>query len=279
MESSKVRIFNVYLRKPLAFMVSACGFVDASLASHGMNMDAYGARAGGMGGASYAYDSGNSAMMNNPASLCMCKHPGNDFELGLSTLSPHISAEHPHAGSVSSSGTHYNMPSMSFVHAGERYTYGIGVYSQGGMGTEYGAGSSLFAGGMSMMGKRAMLSGEDIRSEMSVGRVMFPLAYKVNDQLSLAAQIDFVWAGLDLKMDMDGRSFGSMVQSGRASGSMVNAFQGAMQQGRVSDVNYARFDFSNSSDFTGKANNVGYAGKLGLVFRVTDALSIGASYH
>ena len=38
-------------------------------ATNGMNLEAYGAKAGGMGGASFAYENGNSALMNNPATL------------------------------------------------------------------------------------------------------------------------------------------------------------------------------------------------------------------
>ena len=36
-------------------------------ATNGMNMEGYGPIATGMGGASYAYDNGTAAMMNNPA--------------------------------------------------------------------------------------------------------------------------------------------------------------------------------------------------------------------
>ena len=38
-------------------------------ATNGMNFEGYGSRATAMGGASSAYDTGNSAVMNNPATL------------------------------------------------------------------------------------------------------------------------------------------------------------------------------------------------------------------
>jgi long-chain fatty acid transport protein len=47
----------------------------------------------------------------------------------------------------------------------------------------------------------APLSGDEIRSEVGVGRLMFPLIYRASDALSLAAQIDLVWATMDVKMD------------------------------------------------------------------------------
>ncbi|HKK14062.1 MAG TPA: outer membrane protein transport protein, partial [Gammaproteobacteria bacterium] len=44
-------------------------------------------------------------------------------------------------------------------------------------------------------------------------------------------------------------------------------------------LNYAAFDFSNDNRFTGRARSLGYAGKLGLVYRVNDRLTVGAAYH
>lgn len=39
------------------------------------------------------------------------------------------------------------------------------------------------------------------------------------------------------------------------------------------------FNFSDNSDFTGKAKATGYAGKLGATYRVNKQLTMGASYH
>ena len=58
-------------------------------ATNGMNLDAYGAVAGGMGGASLAYDNGNAAMMNNPATLGL-RSEGSRIGLGLTALLPDI---------------------------------------------------------------------------------------------------------------------------------------------------------------------------------------------
>ncbi|MEZ5478895.1 MAG: hypothetical protein R3E95_15885 [Thiolinea sp.] len=70
-------------------------------------------------------------------------------------------------------------------------SYGAGVYAQGGMGTEYARGTFLGMG-----------TGEDARSELSLGSVMVPVAYEVNDRLAIGATGEFVWGGLDLKMGL-----------------------------------------------------------------------------
>lgn len=264
----------------LAAALAAALAAPLALATNGMNLEAYGAKAGGMGGASFAYDSGNSAVMNNPATLGFQPDGGTDFGLGLTLLRPDVASRHPAAGETASHGTSYAMPSISWIHRQGRWTYGAGMLAQGGMGTEYGAGSSLFAGGVSMLGARAPLSGEEIRSEVGVGRVMFPLAFQASDALTVAAQLDVVWATMDVKMDIDGQTFGRMLANtpgvGSATGSLTAAF-GALPPG--TDVNFARFDFSDSNDFNGKARGHGLAGKLGFVYRLSPTLTVGGAYH
>lgn len=270
-------------RLPSAGALLAAAFSPLCHATHGMNLDAYGAKAGGMGGAAMAYDSGNSAVMNNPATLGLKAEGRTDVGVGLTVLRPDVKASHPVAGRSSSDGDAYYMPSLSWIRRHGDWAYGAAVLAQGGMGTEYGSGAALFAGGLSLMGTPAPLSGEDIRSEVGFGRLMLPLVWKATENLSLAGQVDFVWATMDVRMDIDGQTFGRLVARepgvGSASGSLVNAFQGAMGAGVVSDVNYARFDFSDHSDFSGAAKGHGAALKFGMVYRASDTLNVGASYH
>jgi len=248
--------------------------VESSLATNGMNLEAYGAKAGGMGGAAFAYDSGNSGVMNNPATLALRSTNQSDFGVGLTLLAPSVSASHPMAGSVDSSGTAYWMPSIGYIRNQGDFTYGVAMLAQGGMGTEYGTGSALFAGGLSAGGSPVALSGQEIRSEVGVGRLMFPLAWKANDRLNLAGQIDLVWAGMDLLMDMDGQTLAGMMGAGLATGGITGALSG------LGDLHYARFDFSNHDNpMTGKAQSYGWGYKLGAVFKATEQLNLGVTYH
>ncbi len=162
-------------------------------ATNGMNMEGYGPVATGMGGASMAYDNGTAAMMNNPATLGLMPE-GNRLDVALGFLGPHVKAEDDAAGETStSSGNAYYMPALGWVQKSGQMTYGLGVFSQGGMGSEYSADSFL-----------AQKSGEKVRTELGVGRVLVPFAYQINKDLSIAATADFVWASLDLKMALNG---------------------------------------------------------------------------
>ncbi len=243
------------------------------LATNGMNLEAYGAKAGGMGGAAFAYDSGNSAAMNNPATLLLKPAGKANLGVGLTLLAPDVTSSHALAGSVDSKGTAYWMPTIGYTRRQDGLAYGVALLAQGGMGTEYGAGSSLFAGGLSAMNNPVALSGEEIRSELSFGRLMFPLAWQATERLGLAGQIDLAWAGLDLKMDMDGQTVAGMMGAGLVNGGLAGALGG------LGDLHYARFNFSDKSAITGSAKGHGTAVKLGALYKASDKLNVGVTYH
>ncbi|HEY9199172.1 MAG TPA: outer membrane protein transport protein [Gammaproteobacteria bacterium] len=235
-------------------------------ATNGMNMEGYGPIAAAMGGASMAYDNGTAAMMNNPATVGMM-NDGDRLDVFFGFLGPDVESE---AGGMKaeSGGTAYYMPAVGFVRKREGLTYGLGMYGQGGMGTEYNGGTFLGMG-----------ANLENRSELSVGRVIAPLSFNVNDKLTVGGSVDFVWAGLDLRMAMSGAQFGDLATPGQqnigtASGSLATAV-GAFGM----PVNYAYFDFSNGSRFSGKARGYGGAAKLGATYKLSKRLTFGAAYH
>lgn len=284
--------------------ISTLAAVLASSGAHatnGLSMEGYGAKSGAMGGAAMAQEVGNSAVMSNPATLSLLKDGQRRFGLGMTILGPDVESTGPAAfgsPSTESDGTSYLLPSISYMKKAGPYTYGAAILAQGGMGTEYGSATQgdLFFAGQTAFGASdpdgmgagiAMLSGNEVRSEVGFGRLMAPLAFQVNNKLSIAGQVDFVWAGMDIQLDMDGATFAGMAglnpgittDFGSATGSMITAFQGAAGAGQVSDVSWARFDFSNSDDFTGEATGYGFGAKLGFLYQANNQLSIGGVYH
>ncbi|WP_035384423.1 outer membrane protein transport protein [Ferriphaselus sp. R-1] len=259
-------------QKILVAALAAGGMVTPlAHATNGMNLEGYGPVAASMGGASMAYDNGTAAVMNNPATLGLMKE-GAQLDVAIGLLAPSISAK---AGPMAadSSATAFYMPAMGYARRSGQWTYGAGVMSQGGMGTEYSANSFMAAG-----------SGQTVRSEVGVGRVIVPLVYQATEDINIGGSVDFVWAGMDIKMAMPGASFMGMMPGtaqtyGSASGSMVNTLGGAMAGGMLNGVNWARVDFSNNDAFSGQAKGTGYAFKLGGTFKVSNSVTLGATYH
>ena len=236
-------------------------------ATNGMNLEGYGPVALGMGGASFAYDNGTAAVMNNPATLGLMKEDSR-LDLALGFLGPDITVrmDMGEMGSMStdSGGDAYWMPAAGYMRRSGDLVYGIGVYAQGGMGTEYRS-DSFMAGTF----------GEHSRSELTHGRAVLPVAYNVNNQLTVAGSLDLVWAGLDLVMPMTAAQMG--VGGVSVGGSMAPLFP--MFGFGNNPYDSAQFKFTNGSDISGRARGYGVAGKLGLHYQVNDRLAFGATYH
>ena len=208
----------MYLNKvPAALVAAGLAMPGFALATNGMLMEGYGPIATGMGGASMAYDNGTAAMANNPATLGLMAE-GSRLDVALGFLGPDVEAT-PLGKSKADA---FFMPAFGYVKKAGNLTYGVGVYAQGGMGTDYPNGDM---------------------AQVGVGRLIFPVAYNVNERLTLGGSLDYVWAGMDL------------VYSG------------------------AGINFKDGSDYTGKANGYGIAAKLGFTYKVNDSLNVGGVYQ
>lgn len=242
----------------------AAGFLSSAHATNGMNMEGYGPIATGMGGAATAYDNGTAGMANNPATLQLAPE-GHRVDGAVGMLGPDVTTtmQMPGATTDTSSGTSYVMPAIGWTKTNDRMTWGVGVFAQGGMGTEYGATSMLAMGS----------DGEAMRSELGVGRVIFPLSYRVNNQLTVGASLDYVWASLDMAMATSTQRLGGMVTGGTLAAQVptMMGMNGGATAGRVA--------FSDSNDFTGAAKGTGWGAKVGMTYALSDTVRLGASYH
>ena len=203
----------------LAATLAAVGMAvpGLAMATNGMIMEGYGPIAAGMGGASMAYDNGTAALANNPATLGLMAE-GSRLDVMLGFVGPDVKT----LGVGTSSADAFYMPAIGYARKQGKFAYGAGIYGQGGMGTEYPNGDM---------------------AQVSVGRVIFPLTYSVNDRLNIGGSVDFVWAGMDL---------------------VVNAFG---------------IRFKDGSDFTGTAKGYSLAAKLGFTYKLSDAVSLGGVYQ
>ncbi|WP_019430135.1 OmpP1/FadL family transporter [Limnohabitans sp. Rim47] len=246
------------LRATVLAAVLATG--SAAWATNGMLMEGYGPESLAQGGASTAYYNGTAGMMNNPATLQLGV-VGSRLDVAMGILGPNVKSSVQGMPVASSSGTSYVMPALGWVRKSDQMTWGVGIFGQGGMGTEYGADSFL-----------AMGSGSGVRSELGAGRVIFPLSFKVNEQLSVGGSLDYTWSGLDMKMAASGQQLGGMV-TGMPSGNLGSALP------QLAAASWARIDFSNNSDFSGAATSTGWTGKLGAVYQASPNLSLGITHH
>lgn len=274
-------------------VAAACSAPLSVFATNGMNLEGYGPIATGMGGASMAYDNGTAAMMNNPATLGLMD-AGNRLDLAVGVLGPNVDASAMGTNWPSKSDS-FMMPAVGWAKKDGQLTFGMGAFAQGGMGTEYKATapgaaftfapSSMMGGDLSMTSSIAgNVAGWEEMSEVGVMRILFPLSYNVDDQLTVGGSLDYVRASMDIKMAMTGGMMMNMMTPGQQTigtlgGSMISAMGGMMGPGGIQALYGGHFDFADSNPFTGETSADGFALKLGFTYKVSPQLSIGGSYH
>ncbi|MEI8171100.1 MAG: outer membrane protein transport protein [Rhodoferax sp.] len=249
--------------KSIFYLTPLCALLAAGSvhATNGMLMEGYGPISTGMGGASQAIDHGNAGMAQNPATLGMMPDGTSRLDVAFGILGPDVKSSVP-GMEAKSGGTSYLMPAFGYVKRNGAYTYGIGMFAQGGMGTEYAA-NSFMAGGFSL----------PARSELGVGNVIFPVAYQVNSNLTVGATLKFMWASLDLQMAAPRNELLGMMtgSSGKfAAQDLTNPLATATK---------ARISFSDENDFTGAAKSTGFGASLGAVYKVNKDVTVGGSYQ
>jgi len=234
------------------------------MATNGMLMEGYGPISTGMGGASQAIDHGNAGMAQNPATLGMMADGTARLDVAMGILGPDVKSSTPGMPEAKSGGTSYVMPAFGYVKRNGAYTYGIGMFAQGGMGTEYDAASFLTFG-----------TAQPVRSELGVGNVIFPLTYQVNPDLAVGATLKFLWASLDMRMAGTVGTLSPIVTGG--SGALYTGMYNAAMAGQ-NNVQ-ARVDFSDDNDFTGAAKATGFGASLGATYKINKDVMVGASYQ
>lgn len=240
---------------PLCATLLAAGTAHAT---NGMLMEGYGPISTGMGGASQAMDHGTAAMAQNPATLGLMADGTARLDVALGVLGPDVKSSVPGL-SAKSGGDAYIMPAFGYARRKGAWTYGFGLFAQGGMGTEYDATSFMSAG-----------AGQPARSELGVGNVLLPLAYQVNDALTVGATFKFMWGSLDMMMNASGQQLGGMVQS--YSGNLAQALPA------LASAPWARISFSDDGRFSGAAKATGWGASLGATYRVSPSVMLGGSY-
>ncbi len=84
-----------------------------------------------MGGTGMAYDTGNSAVMNNPATLGMMKEGTEEIGIGIRGLHPEVQSDYG-AMSDHSSATAFYMPSLSYIRKDGDITWGQRCFHRAG---------------------------------------------------------------------------------------------------------------------------------------------------
>ena len=232
---------------PLAAALAA----GSAGATDGYFPHGYGMKAKGMGGVSTALAQDSFGGANNPASMVWA---GSRFDIGLDWFRPVRSAERSGAGfatlngQVDSDRENFAIPELGYNQMiGSNMSLGVSVYGNGGMNTTYPQGSFDCGGGPANM----LCGSGELGVDLMQLIIAPTFAYKLNAQHSVGASLLLGY------------------QRFKASG--LQAFDNAPGfppfTGSPGNVTNRGYDSA-----TGAGLRVGYMGRL------SDAVSIGASY-
>lgn len=210
-------------------------------------------------------------MMTNPATLSLIAE-GATVHLGLDMVDTDIDVRNQATGETASSRSHshnrgpYVAPEAAFVYRQGALALGVGAFAQGGLGTEYGSSSFLSraTGGLD--------SGLENSSRLLVLNIPFAVSYAVDERLTIGGSIDAVWQGLNLDLLLGADQVGSLIGSGRVSGSLINVLAG------LPDLRGAHFSLTRNQPLNSGVDAWGFGGRIGLTYKVMDSTILGAAY-
>lgn len=234
--------------RPLAVALILGGSLTSAFATNGYFSHGYGMKAKGMGGASVAMTDNAFAGANNPA---VAAWAGNRAELGVDVFMPKRSMERVGStagadASVTSDSSSFLVPEFGYNRAiSDKLGVGLTIYGNGGMNTDYAGGQTNCTNFGGSATSNPLCGSGRLGIDLMQLIVAPTIAYKLSDTQSigispLLVQQIFKADGLEMFTSMSSAT-GSLTGNG--------------------------YDSSN-----------GFGVRLGYLGKVSDQVSIGASY-
>jgi len=211
--------------------------------------------------------------MTNPATLSLMAD-GDQAMIGLDLVTTDIKVTNKTTGESVSSDTHANnrgpyvAPEAAVTKRIGAWSFGVGAFAQGGLGTEYGNGSFL---SRDVAGQPTGLANS---SRLLVLNIPFAASFQVNDKLTVGGSLDAMWQGLNLDLLLTTSQVGSLYTSGRVNGGLLDN----VLLPNLAHITGAHFSLTKNQFLGSGVDAWGYGGKLGMLYKATPETTLGASY-
>jgi long-chain fatty acid transport protein len=225
-----------------------------------------------MGGTALAYDVGGSALANNPATmLLMPAGQSAEFEINADSANT-LDVRNLATGETATTDRWplfhaYYSPNLNYVWRAGDFAAGIGLFSQGGLGTQYGHDSFL------SRVPSGVTTGLDVSSKAFFLRAPLAAAYQVTPELAVSGALEGVFAGGSLSDLAGADQLAAAIAQGRASGSLLPALAPI-----AGSTGGAYFSFWRSPEIQFGTDAFGISGRLGATYSVDEATMLGINY-
>jgi long-chain fatty acid transport protein len=253
------------MKKLCLFIAYLLMSATMSWSQNGTRLIGFDALTTGRGGTSTAFFDNPSLMMNNPAGLSFLST--SQADLGFSLMAPRVHFQNDINNSYGEKNL-FPLGCLSYAHKSpSRISYGLGVFTQGGMGADFKMNHALL-----LDGEGAYLV-QPYHSKFAVMQGGGSIAYKLTDQISIGGTANLVYGQVEFQMPMSmppsilqgvidpqtGMKFGDLFQADPSSGGLGYA------------------ELIASANLHG-LKGFAFGGKLGLAFKPSDQLSFGINY-
>lgn len=234
-------------------------------------LEGRGAKSRAMGGTGVAFDVGPAGLMLNPATMSLGAR-GSLFSGGLDIITADIAAdgrasnEYIESKDGGANNGPYFIPEVGYVWRGERWSFGIGAFGQGGLGVNYGSDSFLSDGASGTP------TGLENSARLLVLDIPISASFDVTDKLSIGASLDPVWAALNLNLLLGANQVGALIGQNRVQGTLLPVL------GTLPALDAVHIGAVADGPVSGGIDAWGLGGRVGLVYRATPATTLGASY-
>lgn len=162
----------------------------------------------------------------------------------------------------------YDLPEVAFAYKRGNWAFGTGLFAAGGFGIEFGRDSFL-----STTTTNTVATGLRISSRIGLLRVPFAVAWRPHPQWRIGASLDYVSSSANLADLLDVQQVGGLIQSGRATGSLVPVLAG------IPNLSGAHFDFVRNNYLTSALSTQGIGGRVSVSWQPLPATTVALGYE
>ena len=236
-------------------------------AQNGTRLIGYDAKTIGRGGTVTGFFDNPSLMMNNPGGIAFLS--SSQLDINFSMMTPTVSFKNAY-NNAEGKQNYFPLPSIWYVKktANSKLTYGIGLYTQGGMGADFELNHPLYKTQAGSYVKQTY------HSKFAVMQGGPSLAYAITSKLAIGVSAHVVYGQMQFQMPY---SLSPSVLKG-----VINP-QTGMTFGDMFAAPYEAGGL-NYSEVTASANMkdlnaFSFAGKIGLAWKPSDKISVGLNYN
>lgn len=253
------------MRKLLLVMILAYTSSSIAWCQNGTKLIGYDAVTSGRGGTATGIFDNPSLMMNNPAGLAFL--PSSQGDLSISLMAPKVYFKNS-LNDANGEDNYFPLGSISYAKRPEgNWTYGFGVFTQGGMGADFTLNHELYRD------EHGEMVPQPYHSKFAVMQGGGSVAYKIKDWLSAGITANIIYGQVEFGMPM---AMPPSILKG------IIDPQTAMTFGDLfgSPSQYGGLGYS---ELVASANMesleaFGLNGKIGLAFKPNEKVSLGINY-